>query len=126
MKPDTSAANEAWTLIDKEKRRDRFIRKLSITAWSVTFVIVLLFGVVTGAQVVQNLKYFEAGTLTWPDVVGSAMPLVVVLGTISLLIATLSTVGIFLRLRTASLVEIQLRLAALEDMLRSKPDAPAR
>lgn len=54
------------------------------------------------------------------------MPLVVVLGTISLLIATLSTVGIFFRLRTASLAEIQLRLAALEDVLRSKPDAPAR
>ena len=35
----------------------------------------------------------------------------------STLIATLSTVGIFLRLRTASLQEIQLRLAALEAML---------
>ena len=39
---------------------------------------------------------------------------------ISLLIGTLSTVGIFLRLRTASLGEVQLRLAALEEMLLSK------
>ena len=32
-------------------------------------------------------------------------------------IATLSTIAIFLRLRTSSLAEIQLRLAALEEML---------
>jgi hypothetical protein len=52
----------------------------------------------------------------------AALPLIVVLGLLSLLIATLTTVGIFLRLRTASLAEIQLRLAALEDMLASRPD----
>ena len=45
------------------------------------------------------------------------LPIVIVLMILSTLIATLSTVGIFLRLRTASLQEIQLRLAALEAML---------
>ena len=39
------------------------------------------------------------------------------LGLVSVLIATLATVAVFLRLRTASLNEIQLRLAALEEML---------
>ncbi len=48
----------------------------------------------------------------------AAMPLVAVVGVVSLLVATLTTVGIFLRLRTASLSEIQLRLAALEEMLQ--------
>ena len=52
----------------------------------------------------------------------SAMPTVAVLGILSLLVATLSTVGIFLRLRTASLSEIQLRLAALEEMIVSHLD----
>ncbi len=45
------------------------------------------------------------------------MPLIAVTGVLSVLIATVSTVGIFLRLRTASLAEIQVRLAALEQML---------
>jgi hypothetical protein len=54
--------------------------------------------------------------------VGAAMPLFIVLGLLSVLIATLSTVGIFLRLRTASLAEIQLRLAALEEMLTTRSD----
>ena len=40
-----------------------------------------------------------ASEKAWITVVGSAMPLVVVLGFLSLLIATLTTVGIFLRLR---------------------------
>lgn len=50
----------------------------------------------------------------------AALPLVAVVGVLSLLIATLGTVGIFLRLRTASLSEIQLRLANLEDMVRGE------
>jgi len=53
----------------------------------------------------------------------SVMPLITVLGYLSLLIATLSTVDIFFRMRTASLAEIQLRLATLEDMLASQPDS---
>jgi hypothetical protein len=53
---------------------------------------------------------------------GAAMPGLIVLGLLSVLVATLSTIGVFLRLRTASLMEIQLRLAALEDMLGARPD----
>jgi hypothetical protein len=58
------------------------------------------------------------------EVISTLMPLVAVIGFVSLLVAVLSTVGVFLRLRTASLSEIQLRLAALEGMLlkRSAPE----
>jgi hypothetical protein len=42
-----------------------------------------------------------------------------------LVVATLSTIGIFLRMRTATLSEIQLRLAALESMLAAEPDSAA-
>ena len=54
--------------------------------------------------------------------VGAAIPFVTTIGMLSVLIATLSTVAVFLRLRTSSLAEIQLRLAALEDMLTAQPD----
>ncbi len=50
------------------------------------------------------------------------MPFIMVLGVVALLIAVLSTVGIFLRMRTTTLSEIQLRLAALERMLAAKGD----
>jgi len=58
-------------------------------------------------------------------VAGMAMPLIGVLWTLSLLVSALTTVGVFLRLRTASLSEIQLRLAALEEMLTAQSDAPS-
>jgi hypothetical protein len=48
------------------------------------------------------------------------IPLLTVVGMLSALVATLSTIAIFLRLRTSSLSEIQLRLAALEDILSAE------
>lgn len=121
--PTSPASEKAWATIENEKRRDRFLRRVSITAWCVTLVIVLLFAVMIGLQVSEMLRMVSVGVMPRTVIVGAVMPLIVVLGILSLLIATLSTVGVFLRLRTASLAEIQLRLAALEDMLASRPDS---
>jgi hypothetical protein len=77
-------------------------------------------------SVVEMTKAGLLGAVPWMTVMASAMPLIDVLWKLSLLVATLSTVGIFLRLRTASLTEIQLRLAALEEMIASRPDSPQR
>ena len=114
--------NEASALIENERRRDRFIRRVSIIAWSVTFALVLLVAALVGVQVYDMTRLARVGAVQWSTVLGSAMPLIDVLWKLSLLVAGVSTVGIFLRLRTASLAEIQLRLAALEAMLASKPD----
>jgi hypothetical protein len=119
-----NATDNAWALIENEKRRDRFIRRVSIAAWATTFIIVLLVAVMTGISLVEMRKAQMLGAVPWMAVMASAMPLIDVLWKLSLLVAALSTVGIFLRLRTASLTEIQLRLAALEEMLASRPDSP--
>jgi hypothetical protein len=121
-------ADTAWAIIENEKRRDRFIRRVAITAWTVTFLIVLAIVAMTTVSVIEMANYRSqvAGAVPLMTVMASAMPLVDVLWKLSLLVATLSTVGIFLRLRTASLTEIQLRLATLEDMLASRPDSPQR
>lgn len=97
-------------------------RVVSVTAWTVTFVIALIFTIMIGSNVAGMARAAQVGAVSWSAVVGVAIPPIIVLGFLSLLIATLSTVGIFLRLRTASLAEIQLRLAALEDMLSSGTD----
>jgi hypothetical protein len=57
------------------------------------------------------------GAVPWMTVLGSAFPGLIILGVLSVLIATLSTVAMFFRLRTATLDEIQLRLASLEEMI---------
>ncbi|HEY2164790.1 MAG TPA: hypothetical protein VGH04_12400, partial [Gemmatimonadaceae bacterium] len=64
-------------------------------------------------------KRLELGVVGTLELYDSVLPLVAVVGVLAVLIATLSTVGVFLRLRTASLAEIQLRLANLEEMLRA-------
>jgi len=111
---------DAWALIETEKRRDRLIRRICIGAWSATFVIMVLFAIVTVAPVMQMFKGAMTGDLPWMTVLGSAMPFIGALWTLTLLVSALSTVAVFLRLRTASLSEIQLRLAALEEMLATR------
>jgi len=109
--------NPTWALIENEKRRDRFIRRVSIAAWTATFVIVLVIAILTTISVVEMAKAQMAGAVPWVTVMAAAMPLVDVLWKLSLLVATFSSIAIFLRLRTASLAEIQLRLATLEEMV---------
>ena len=121
-----SPNDRAWALIETERRRDRFVRRVCVVAWTATFVVALVFAAFVAVPVFQMVRLVQVGAMTWAGVVGAAMPFLGVLWTLCLLIAALSTVGVFLRQRTASLVEIQLRLAALEDMLGARDDAPGR
>jgi cytochrome bd-type quinol oxidase subunit 2 len=108
---------DAWAAIEKERQRDRRLRRLSAAAWTATFLVVLVYAAITAANVADAMRLVAVGAAMQGVVYQAAMPLVVVVGILSVLIATLTTVGVFLRLRTASLTEIQLRLAALEEML---------
>ena len=119
-RPDTPALEKAWALIETERRRDRFIRRVCAGAWGVTFALALLFAAMIAAPVAQMVRAAQLGAVPWLTVVGAAMPLMGALWTLSLLVAGLSTVGVFLRQRAASLAEIQLRLAALEEMLGAR------
>jgi hypothetical protein len=112
-------SERVWAVIEREKRRDRLVRRVSLAAWSVTGGAVLTFGAVTAVQVWHVLQYVREGVAPWEVIVDRVMPFVAVIGTLGLLIAVLSTIGIFLRLRTASLSEIQLRLAGLEEMIEA-------
>lgn len=122
---DSKTSNSAWDAIENEKRRDRFIRRVSVVAWSVTGVLVLLLAILVGSQVISLARAAMLGALPWMSVAGVVMPLVIALGMLSVLIATVSTIGMFVRMRTASLHEIQLRLAALEEMIVSRSGSTA-
>jgi peptidoglycan biosynthesis protein MviN/MurJ (putative lipid II flippase) len=113
----------AW-LEDEQKRAGK-LRNISYTAWIVTFVVIALYAVMVGIQAVTLVgqggqEVFSLMGLTM--LVKMIAPLLVVVGVTALLIAVLSTVGVFVRVRTASLAEIQLRLAALENALTHQED----
>jgi hypothetical protein len=122
MTTSAPATDTLRTILDQEKRRDRLVRRVCIAAWAVTIFIVLVFAGMVLAQLSHMMRAVTVGALHWTTLVGAAMPLVGVLWILSLLVAALSTVGVFLRFRSASLAEIQLRLATLEDML-ARPES---
>jgi hypothetical protein len=107
----------AWALVEVERRRDRTLRRVSIAAWAATFVVVAIFAVIVAMRVSLMWSLSVVGALDRRAVFDAAMPLVLVIGVLSLLVAVLATVGIFLRLRTASLAEIRVRLAAIEAIM---------
>jgi hypothetical protein len=117
-----AGAAKVWAAIEGERRWDRFLRRVAVGAWSVTFVLLLVVGVTIGLSVAQAVKAVMVGIMPWTAVIGMALPFVIVVGVVALLIASLSTVGVFLRMRTTTLSEIQLRLAALEQMLATRTD----
>jgi len=121
----TRASSSAWDAIETEKKRDRFIRKVCVVAWSVTGILVLVLAILVGIQIYELTLGALVGAVPWMSVAGVAMPFVGTLGMLSVLVATVSTIGVFIRMRTSSLHEIQLRLAALEDLLASRGGTPA-
>jgi hypothetical protein len=112
---------ELWSWIEGERVLDRRVRRVSKVAWIVTLVALLLYGVKVLVNVVMMLS--NASGKGYPPsellaiALDQALPLITVLGLLSFLVAVLSTIGVFLRFRTASLAEIQTRLAAMEEML---------
>jgi uncharacterized membrane protein len=70
-----------------------------------------------GFNVWWAAEAFLQGQVGMDVIFREAMPFVWVVGAISLLVAVLSTAGVLLRFRAASLDEIRLRLAAVEQML---------
>lgn len=120
--PEERADRKVWAALDREARRDRLIRRVAVIAWSLTFLAVLIYAGATAAQVNEVRRLVAVGAAPTDSLYLAVVPLVGVIGVLSVLIATLATVGMFLRMRTASLLEIQQRLAALEAILASRAD----
>ena len=116
----TSTSNTAiWNAIEKERSRDRIVRRASMIAWAITFIALAAFSIICIQHILLEKRRVAVGVDSSLALYDAALPLVATIGVLSTLVATLCTVGVFLRLRTASLSEIQLRLAALEEMLRT-------
>lgn len=110
-------SDRVWEVIEAERNRDRALQRVSNAAWAVTFGALLFTAVGVGFDIWWAARAFLEGDVYLSVVFREAMPLVWVVGGISLLLAVLSTGSGLLRSRAASLDEIRLRLAAVEEML---------
>jgi hypothetical protein len=111
-----------WEAVERDRRRDRTLRRVSVAAWSVTFAAVLVYASMIVIQILDLRRLVAAGIAVERSLFLAAIPLVGVIGVLAVLIATLATIGMFLRARTASLQEIQQRLAALEAVVVQRTD----
>jgi uncharacterized membrane protein (DUF485 family) len=109
-----------WEMIDREKKKDVLIKRVSKIGWIGTVVMLLFFLTITLIDLSRMVGLYGAGVVSRQSVIDTVVPFAIVLGGLCLIIAILSTIGVFLRMRTASLLEIQQRLASLEQMVVAK------
>lgn len=109
-----------WEMIQKEKKRDLLIKRVSRAAWVIALSILTIFLILTIQDYIRVHGLYKAGVVPRGALTDTIIPFLVILGCLSLIIAILATIGMFLRLRTTSLLEIQQRLTNLEHMITSE------
>jgi uncharacterized membrane protein len=122
----SDSTQRVWAAIDVERGRDHVLKRVSIAAWVTTlglFVLLLVFSLISTAEMIRAALH---GYVPWASVVGMLLPVIMPLIGLAVIVAVLTTIALFLRARTATLQEIQLRLAALEDALGHTSNDEAR
>lgn len=112
-----SATSRAWQVVENEKKRNQLLARASVIAWSTALGVAAIYAILGVAEIVTVAKAFLGRGLPMFNVIMAVRPTVGALGAMILLIAVLGSAALFLRMRTVSLNELQLRLAALEDVL---------
>ncbi|OEK01868.1 hypothetical protein BFP97_10230 [Roseivirga sp. 4D4] len=116
-------SNDAvWKMIEREKRKDKSISRISTAAWATTLLVVCAFMVLTFMDFSRHISLYKKGVISYESVTSTLVPFLIILGVFSLIVAIVMTIGRFMRLRTANLLEIQQRLTLLEQSLTKDED----
>lgn len=115
-RPDSST-DRVLSMLEDERARDRFMRRVSTFAWVASFIIAFIFLGISITQFFGAVKMTRMTGTPMAMMLGTLTPAILTLGFLFMLVAVVSTIGMFMRMRSASLQEIQLRLAALEESL---------
>jgi cytochrome bd-type quinol oxidase subunit 2 len=116
---------DIWEKIEKEKKIDKWITRISIGSWAATFILITGFTILVLIETIQHYttQLYPLGSLD-----NLLMQIAVItipfsaIGLFTFGAAILSTIGLFIRMRTSSLRDIQLRLGTLEGAILSKED----
>lgn len=112
-----SATSRAWEVVENEKERNRLLARASVIAWSIALGVAAIYAILSVVEIVAVAETYLGRGLPIIEAIVAVRPTVGVLGAMILVIAVLGSAALFLRMRTVSLNELQLRLAALEDVL---------
>ena len=112
--------DQVWDMIKKEKQRDKSLKVISWVSWGMTLVVLSIFMIFTVTEFSRTMELYRSGFVPYGHVLDTLIPMLVILGSLSLLVAILVTIGRFMRLRTTNLLEVQQRLTHLENLMTSK------
>ena len=112
-----SATSRAWEVVENEKERNRLLARASVIAWSIALGVAAVYAILSVVEIVNIAEINLGYGVPIIEILPMVRPTVGVLGAMILVIAVLGSAALFLRMRTVSLNELQLRLAALEDVL---------
>ena len=112
-----SATSRAWEVVENEKERNRLLARASVIAWSIALGVAAIYAILSVVEIVAIAEFNVGNGVEIIDVIPLVRPMVGALGAMILVIAVLGSAALYLRMRTVSLNELQLRLAALEDVL---------
>jgi hypothetical protein len=119
----SSPSDRAWAVVELEQRRDRAIRRIAIVCWAVVFGFALLYAGAYASFVIQSILEAPPENRSWGGLLFSILPALGMFMGVASTAAVIATVGVFLRFRSASMAEIQFRLASLEQLLTTRADA---
>ncbi len=117
-----SMQNALREKIEMEKKTDHLIRRISKIAWGGTIFFIIVFIGFTGYEIFNLWGLYKAGFVPASSIFNELTPFLISLGGASFVVSIVSTIGVFLRLRTSTLSEIQVRLAALENILLDRAE----
>lgn len=114
--------DQVWNMINKEKQRDKRLKIISWVSWGMVLLVLLIFMLLTFMDFSKTMNQYHSGVIPYERVLATFVPLLIILGSLSLIVAVVVTIGRFMRLRTTNLLEIQQRLTHLEELVTSKKD----
>lgn len=116
---------DIWEKIEKEKKIDKWITRISIGSWAATFILITGFTILVLIETIQHYTTQLYPVISLDNLLMQIAVITIPFSAIGLFTfgaAILSTIGLFIRMRTSSLRDIQLRLGTLEGSILSKDE----
>lgn len=112
--------NNLWQQIEKDKNKYTMVLFVSAFAWFATIAVLSYIGYLSFLEHQMVVKLYNVGIKEQIDVFEAKKSIVFIVFASTMIVACLMTVVVFMRQRSASLHEIQMRLAMVEQHIEAK------
>ena len=109
-----------WESVERDKFKYKVFLMLSMLAWGIAIGTLVYIGYLFWIDYLQVAKQYQVGVAGLMDLNEAKKNIYTIVLSISVILACLASVVVIMRQRSASLQDIQLRLAMVEQQIRDK------